>query len=415
MDVKRAVRLLTLGAICLAVALAGCEQKGAGPAPPAPAPKAPAGTAPAAPAAPAEPIKIGAIFAETGPAAFLGAPEVKTLKMVVEELNAAGGLLGRQVVADIRDSQGNPELCKSLAQQLIEEQKVLAIIGPTTSGETMAIKDMCEKAKTLLLSCAAAEAIVNPLASHVFKSPQKDSDVVKLIYQTMGEMGISRIGVVASNTGFGQQGKLQLEKYAPDYKIEIAIAEVYDKNATDLTGVVTKVKGANVQAIVNWSIEPAQATVIKNVRDIKFDVPIFQSHGFGNIQYAKAAGAAAEGVIFPAGRLLVADTLPAGNKQKALLTKYKKDYEARYKEEASTFGGHGYDAFLVLSKAIEKAGGPDKDKVRAAIEGLQGLVGTAGIFNFSATDHNGLGMDAFEMLTVKGGKFVLYTEPVAKK
>ena len=135
-------------------------------------------------------------------------------------------------------------------------------------------------------------------------------------------------------------------------------------------------------------------------------MPLYQSHGFGNIKYAEAAGPAAEGILFPAGRLLVADGLADAHPQKALLMKYKKDFEAATKEDASTFGGHAYDAFTLLARAIE-IGGPDKDKAREALENLKGFVGTAGIFNFSATDHNGLGMDAFELLTVKGGKFAL--------
>jgi len=228
----------------------------------------------------------------------------------------------------------------------------------------------------------------------------------------MQKAGIGKIGVVSSNTGFGKAGKEQLEKLAPEYGITIVANEVYDKEATDLTAVVTKLKAAGVQAFVNWSIEPAQAIVIKNARQIGLEIPIFQSHGFGNIQYAKAAGAAAEGVIFPAGRLLAAESLPAASKQKPLLVKYKKDYESRFHEDASTFGGHAYDAFMILVKAIETAG-LDKEKVRTAIENTQGLVGTAGVFNFSAQDHNGLALDAFEMLTVKNGKFVPYVEPAA--
>jgi branched-chain amino acid transport system substrate-binding protein len=167
------------------------------------------------------------------------------------------------------------------------------------------------------------------------------------------------------------------------------------------------VKGAGVQAIVNWSIEPAQALVIKNARQIGLTIPIFQSHGFGNIQYVKAAGAAAEGVIFPAGRLLVADALADGHPQKKVLQAYKSSYEGKFKEEVSTFGGHGYDAMLMLTEAMKKAGSADKAKVRQALEQLTGLVGTAGVFKLSATDHNGLDVDAFELLTVKDGRFAV--------
>jgi branched-chain amino acid transport system substrate-binding protein len=354
----------------------------------------------------AEAIKVGAILSVTGPASFLGAPEAKTLEMLVEEQNKKGGVLGRKIELIVKDSGASPEKAFSFAKQLIEEDKVFAIIGPSTSGETMKIKGVAEVGKTILLSCAAAEVIVNPVAKYVFKTPQKDSDAIIKIFQQMKVMKIGKIGVLSSNTGFGKAGEEQIMKLAPEHGITVLASEVYDKAASDLTAEVTKVKAAGVEAILNWSIEPAQAIVIKNARQIGFKGPIFQSHGFGNIKYVQAAGEAAEGVLFPAGRLLVVDELPNKNRQKAVLAKYKKDYEARYKEEASTFGGHAYDAFLILVKAIEKANSLDKDAVRTTIEQLSGVVGTGGIFNFSTTDHNGLSIDAFEMLTVRKGKFV---------
>lgn len=359
-----------------------------------------------APALAGETIKVGAILAVTGPASFLGGPEARTLEMLVDEINAKGGIDGKNIELIIKDSGASPEKAISFAKQLIEEEKVFAIIGPSTSGETMAIKNIAEEGKTLLLSCAAAEVIVNPVAKYVFKTPQKDSFAAIKIFEEMKKMGIKKIGIVTGNTGFGNAGKNQLESLAPEYGIEILISEVYDKKATDLTAEVTKLKAKNVQAVVNWSIVPAQSIVAKNMRQIGMDVPLFQSHGFGNIKYVEAAGAAAEGIIFPAGRLLIADILPDDNPQKAVLLKYRKDYESKYKEDASTFGGHAYDAFMILVKAMEKAG-TDREKVRDAVENLKGFVGTGGIFNFSAKDHNGLDLSSFEMLTVKDGKFVL--------
>jgi branched-chain amino acid transport system substrate-binding protein len=352
-------------------------------------------------------IKIGAILAVTGPASFLGAPESKTLEMMVSDINKRGGIKGEKIELIVKDSGGSPEKAFSFAKQLIEGDKVLAIIGPSTSGETMKIKNVAEEGKTILLSCSAAEAIVDPVAKYVFKTPQKDNFAVIRIFEQMKKMNISKIGVLSSNTGFGKAGKEHIEKLAPTYGIKVVGSEVYDKAATDLTAEVTKVKASGAEALLNWSIEPAQAIILKNARQIGFTGPIFQSHGFGNIKYVQAAGAAAEGVIFPAGRLLIADTLPKSNPQKSVLMNYKKEYEAKFHEDASTFGGHAYDAMVILTKAIEKANSTNKDDVRAAIEGLKGVVGTGGIFNFSPKDHNGLGIDSFEMLTVKNGKFVL--------
>jgi branched-chain amino acid transport system substrate-binding protein len=272
----------------------------------------------------------------------------------------------------------------------------------------MKVKKIFEQAQTPLISCAAAEVIVNPVAQYVFKTPQKDSFAAQKIFQTMKAMGISKIAVLAGNTGFGKAGRQQLLKLAPEMGIQVVEDEVYDKGSKDLSAVVAKLKAnPDVQAVVNWSIVPAQAIVAKNMRQAGWDVPLFQSHGFGNIKYVETAGAAAEGIIFPAGRLLVADQLPASNPQKALLMDYIAAYEGRYKEAVSTFGGHAYDAFIIAKTAIEKAG-TDKAKIREAIENIKDLPGTGGVFSFSAEDHNGLDIDSFEMITVKDGKFVPY-------
>jgi len=357
-------------------------------------------------AAPAkDPIRIGALVAVTGPASYLGAPEARTLEMVVQELNAQGGIGGRPVELVVKDTGGSPEKAISFTKQLIEEEKVFAIVGPTTSGETLQVKAIAEEGKTPLVSMAAAEGIVNPVAPYVFKVAPKDSYAVEMIFKRMKKMGITRIGFLSSNTGFGKAGKEQVERLAPAYGIQVAVNEVYDKAATDLTAEVTKLKAANVQAVLNWSIEPAQAIVIKNVRQVGLGVPIFQSHGFANVQYARAAGAAAEGVVFPASRIVVADALPAGHPQKGVVEAYKKAYEARYHEDVSTFGGHAWDALRILAKAIDQAG-PDRERARGAVENLKGFVGTAGVFNFSPADHNGLDIDCFELLTVKDGRFV---------
>jgi branched-chain amino acid transport system substrate-binding protein len=355
------------------------------------------------------PIKVGCIFSVTGPASYLGAPEKKTAEMLVEKINAAGGVLGRRIQLIMKDSEGSPEKATSFAHQLIDEEGVLAIIGPSTSGESLAIKNICQEGKTILISCAAAEKITDPVAPYVFKTAPKDGYAAQWIYQTMKELGIKRIGVLASNDGFGLAGRDQLVKYAPQNGIEIAVSEVYDKATTDLTGALNKIKGQNVQAVVNWSIVPAQALVAKNMKQMGFDVPLFQSHGFANIKYVEAGGAAVNGTIFPAGRMLVAELLPENHPQKSVLMEYKKEYEARYHEDTSTFGGHVCDALTILTEAIRKAGSTDPEKVREAIENLHHFVGIGGIFDFSKTDHNGLDMTtSFEMLTVKDGKFAFY-------
>jgi branched-chain amino acid transport system substrate-binding protein len=364
---------------------------------------------PALPAGAAEDLKIGALLSVTGPAAFLGAPEARTLEMLAEQVNARGGVAGHKVRLIVKDTGGSPEKAVSFARQLIDEEKVFAILGPSTSGETMAVKGIAEEAKTLLVSLAAAEVIVNPVAPHVFKTAQKDSHAAALIFQDMKRRGITRIAVFSSNTGFGKAGKEQIARLVPEYGIQIVLDEVYDKAATDLTAEATKLKASNAQAVLNWSIEPAQSILVKNIRQLGLALPIYKSHGFGNLAYAKAAGPAAEGVIFPLGKLAIADALPPGDPQKKVLVEYRDAYQKRYGEEVSGFGGYAWDAFQLVAAAVEKVG-LDRARVRSALESTQGFVGQSGIFRFSPQDHNGLGIDSFVMLTVKDGRFV----PLAK-
>lgn len=351
-------------------------------------------------------IKIGAILAQTGPAAFLGGPEEKSLRMLVDSINTKGGINGHTIKLIVKDSAADPAKAISFTRQLIEEERVFAIIGPSTSGETLKIKSICQKSKTILISCASAELIVNPVLPYIFKTAPSDSYAARKIFMTMNDMNISKIAVVTGNTGFGKAGKGQLKKLAPEYGITIVEAETYDKRATDLTALVTKIKSnPEIQAVLNWSIVPAQSIIAKNIRQSGWDIPLFQSHGFANIKYVQAAGAAAEGIIFPASTVIAAKKLAPGPVRDFLIA-YKTAYESKYGEDISTFGGHSYDAMLILAKAIEVSGS-DSSKARAAIEGIKGFTGTAGEFNFSKTDHNGLGIDAFVMFTVKDGQFVM--------
>ena len=352
-----------------------------------------------------EPIKIGAIFSVTGSASWLGEPERNTVKMLEAEINAAGGINGRPLEVIVEDTAGLEPNAINAVKKLINKDQVVAIIGPSRSGTTMAVKPIVEESGMPLISCAAAESIVNPLAQWVFKTPQKDNDAAIRIFEHMQSKGITKIAIITGTTGFGAAGREQLKKYAPENGIEIIADETYGPADTSMEAQLTKVKGTGAQAIVNWSIVPAQVIVAKNMRQLGMTIPLYQSHGFGNPKYAEACGEAGAGIIFPAGRLLVVDTLEDSNPQKAVLAKYKADYENQFKDQVSTFGGHAYDALWLVVKAIEEVG-TDKEKIREHLENTKGFVGTGGVFNFSPEDHCGLQKDAFEMIAVKDGKFV---------
>lgn len=353
-----------------------------------------------------EPYKVGAIFAITGPAAWLGTPERNTARMIEEQVNMGGGINGHPLELIIEDTVGDATKTVTAAKKLITKDQVLAIVGPSRSGTTMAVIPIAEEAKVPLVSCAAAETIVLPVKPWVFKTPQKDSDAAMRIYETMREQGISKIALITGTTGFGDQGRNQLKRLAPGFGITIVADETYGPNDTDMTAQLTKIKASEAQAVVNWSIVPGQVIVAKNMRQLGMKIPLFQSHGFGNIKYAQTAGEAGEGIIFPCGRLLAVDTLADDHPQKEVLLRYKWEYETKFGEHVSTFGGHAWDGLQLVIAALREVG-PDREKIRDYLENTKNFVGTGGIFNFSPEDHNGLTKDAFEMLTVKSEKFVV--------
>ena len=353
-----------------------------------------------------ETYKVGALFAITGPASWLGEPEKNTVEMIEKEINAQGGINGHPLKIIVKDTAGEKSKTIMAVNKLILKDEVLAIVGPSRSGSTMAIIPIVEKHRVPMVSCAAAEKIINPVSKWVFKTPQNDSDAVKRIYEKTREMGITSIAIISDTTAFGKSGKEQLEKFAPEMGITIVANEIYNPEDTDMTAQLLKIKTSNAQAIVNWSIVPAQTLVIRKKAQLGITLPLFQSHGFGNVKYARVAGESADGVIFPGSRLLAVDTLPENHPQKKVLTEYKKAYEEKFRSEVSTFGGHAYDALHLIIEALRKVG-PDNDKIRTYIENKKNFIGTGGVFNFSPEDHVGLKKDAFEMLTVNDGYFTV--------
>jgi branched-chain amino acid transport system substrate-binding protein len=360
------------------------------------------------PAVAQEPIKIGAFLSVTGGAAFLGDPEQKTLELYVEKINAAGGVLGRKLQLVSYDSAGDSEKARTFAKRLIEQDKVDVIVGGSTTGETMAVVPLVEAAQIPFISLAGAVVITEPAKKWVFKTPQTDRMACEKIFVDMQARKQSKIALISGNGGFDKSMRAECLKVAATHHVEVLADETYGAGDTDMTAQLTKIKNtAGVQAVLNAGFGAGPAIVTKNYRQIGITLPLYQSHGVASKEYIKLSGGAAEGVRLPAGALLVADTLPASDPQRAVLVSYKSEYESRFKSDVSTFGGHAWDGLMLAVEAIKKAGGTDKAKVRDAIEATRGFVGIDGIFNMSPTDHMGLNLSAFRMLEIKGGDWTL--------
>jgi branched-chain amino acid transport system substrate-binding protein len=361
----------------------------------------------AGPAAAQEPIRVGSFLAVTGPAAFLGDPEQKTLEMQIEKINADGGVLGRKLQLVAYDSGGDAEKARTFAKRLIEQDKVDVIVGGSTTGETMAAVPLVEAAGMPFVSLAGAVVIVEPVKKWVFKTPHTDRMACDKIFVDMKARGFTKAALISGSGGFDKSMRAECLKVAPNHGIGIVADETYGAADTDMTAQLTKIKGSGAQAVLNAGFGQGPAIVTRNFKQVGVGLPLYQSHGVASKEYIKLSGDAAEGVRLPAAALLVADILPAGDAQKPVVTAYRNAYEGKYKSDVSTFGGHAWDGLMLYVNAVKAAGSTDKAKVRDALEATKGYVGTGGVVNMSATDHMGLDLSAFRLLEIKGGTWAL--------
>ena len=356
----------------------------------------------------AEPYAIGSIFSITGPASYLGEPERNTMEMLVEQLNAQGGIKGHPLKLVVYDDEGDVTKARLHAEKLIQKDKVLTIIGPSLTHTSMTVLDVTQKAQLPLISCAAGVGITAPAAERqwVFKTPQTDKMAVDRIYQYLKKKGQTKVAIITVSTGFGVSGKEQLNALAPQYGIQVVAQEVFGEKDTDMTPQLTKIKGTPAQAVICWGTGPVIALVAKNMKQLGMTVPLIQSHGAASKKFIELAGDAGDGIIMPAGKLVVYKLLPDTDPQKAVCRDYDEKYQAKFKAPASSFGGYAFDSLKMLALALEKAGA-DKAKIRGELENIKNYVGVSGIFNMSPQDHNGLTPEAFVMVKIDKGAFQL--------
>ncbi len=374
---------------------------GCGGGQPAPQPKADAPKAEAK-----KPIKIGVVFDISGAGSSLGVPERDSVKMIQEKLNAEGGVNGNPVELVIMDNKSDPTETVTVVKQLID-QGVVALVGTSQSSTSLAVTKVANDAQIPMVSAAASIKIVeDPKEKNkwIFKTAQNDSVVAGKIIDYLKSKNLKKIAFLSVNNAFGDSGVVEFGKVAKAAGIDIAVAEKFGADDKDMTPQLTKVKNGKVDATIVWAIPPAASMITKGHRDLGVPGPIIHSHGIGNKTFIDLAGKASEGVVFPIGKLLVAEDLPDTDVQKKVLMDYVKGYEAKYGPR-STFGGHGWDAAMIVLEAIKKVG-PDKAKIRDELEKMS-FVGISGPFKFTADDHSGLNKDALVMVEIKEGKWRL--------
>lgn len=356
----------------------------------------------------AQTIKLGAVLSLTGAASTLGDPSNKTIQMYVDEINSAGGLLGRKIELVVYDDGSEPAKANGFTKRLIEDDKVDMIIGGSTTGSTMAMYPIIEKAEMPFISLGGALVIIRPVKKWMFKVSHTDDMIAEKVLIDMKQRGIKAIGLISDTGGYGQSGRKETIALAPKYGIEVVADETFGIKDTDVTAQLAKIKGnTKVEAIFVFGFGQGTVTVAKNIAQLGFSIPHYQATGAASQEFIELSGTAAEGVRLPSPAMLVAEQLSATDPQKQVSVQYVKAYSERYKSPASTFGAYARDAFFIWTDAVKRAGGVDKQKVRDAIEATKNYPGTCGIVNMTADDHLGLDIKAFKMLEVKKGAWSL--------
>jgi branched-chain amino acid transport system substrate-binding protein len=361
--------------------------------------------------------KIGAVFSVTGPYSPLGEPEKQTVEMMMAQINEAGGINGHRLEVIVYDDESDTTKAATLATRLIEQDKVLAIVGPTASGTSMAMVPVATDAHIPLIACAASEPIVHDEKGNVrewiFMTPQSSNQAARTIFGYLQErLNISKVAILTDKAGFGQMGVAALEAEAPKYGITIVAKQTFDNvNDKDMTPQLNIIENASPEAIICWGTSPGPAIITKNWADKKMGIPLIQSHGSLSNTYLQLSGSAANGVMLPSGKFWVADQLPDDDPQKAVLLKYIADFEALYGQgKANTYGGHAYDALSMVIMALREMDdgltiSEARTSIRDYIQNITDFVGTGGIFNMSPENHHGLTDEAMVMVQVVDGKW----------
>ena len=354
-----------------------------------------------------EVYKIGAIYSKTGAASPLGEPEWNATLLLEEIINENGGVNGVPIKVILADDESSPEKAIEEMNRLIHDEKVLVVLGSSTTGASLAMKGIAMDNEVPMISAAAAEQIVSPVeeSKWVFKTPHSDRHAIERIYMYMNDVGYKKIGILSDSNAYGAEGLKMLQQLAGDFGIEIVASEVYNTDDADMTAQLTKIKNANPDAIVVWGTNPGPAIAAKNMKELGINIPYIGSHGIGNNTFIELAGDGAEGVVIPTGKLLVPTEIDEDDPQYEIISEFYNAYMERYGSEPTNFGSYAYDNLLLAVEAL-KNGATDRASIRDFLEkNIKDFVATTGIFNFSESDHNGLSADSMVMAVVKDGKW----------
>ncbi|MEW6373547.1 MAG: ABC transporter substrate-binding protein [Pseudomonadota bacterium] len=353
-------------------------------------------------------IKVGVSISTTGPAASLGIPEKNTVSLFPAEI------AGQKVQYIVLDDASDATQAVKNARKLISEDKVDLLIGSSITPTSLAMLEVAAETETPMISIAGGSRIVEPMDAKrrwVFKTTQHDGQMADAITQHMAKNGVKTMGFISFSDAYGDGWWTEAQKMAGARKIKVVANERFARTDTSVTGQVLKLVSANPDAILIAASGTPAALPQKALRERGYRGKIYQTHGVANSDFLRVCGADCEGTFIPAGPMLVAAQLPEANPVKKSALAYVNKYTGAYnKDSLSTFGGHAWDAALLLQEAAKTAvpkAKPGTKEFRAALrdslEGIKNLPASHGIFNMTPTNHQGLDGRSQVMVRIEKG------------
>ncbi len=354
-----------------------------------------------------EAIVIGAIVSATGNNSPLGEPERRVLELLEVTINDAGGVLGRPLDIVIEDDKSDAKEAATAATRLIDQEKVVAIIAATGSPSTLAVKEITAAQGIPQIAMAAANSITDAPMEWIWRTPHKDAMAVSRALTYLADtLGVQKIAVLHDENAFGSSGAAEIANRVAEQGLEIVATESYKTDDTDLSAQLTNIRSSAPEALIVWGTGKGPVLAARTMNQLGMDIPFIGSHGIANKSFIENAADAAEGVVFPAGRLLVPSSITDAA-QKEVTDELIALYEAEYGESPNTFAGYAFEAVSLLVNAIEIAGSTEAAAIQSALNATQGFPGPDGFYNYSTTDHDGLSADDMIMVKIDGGTWVL--------
>ncbi len=360
----------------------------------------------------AEPIKIGMSGPFTGGSSSMGVSMRDGVKLAVEEINKAGGVLGRPIELVERDDEAKNEVGVQIAQELINKEQVVATVGFINTGVALASQRFYEEAEIPVIDNVATGSAVtkqfNPpdfKANYVFRNAANDTIQSRMIAeQAINKEHFKKPAILADSTNYGQLGKTDLTAALATLNVTPVATEKFNIGDTDMTAQVLKAKEAGADVILTYAIGPELAQIANSMAKLGWKVPMIGSWTLSMASFIDTAGPNGDGAMMPE-TFIQEPTTP---KRKAFIEAYKAAYKID-RIPSPVSAAQGYDSIYLLAAAIKQAGSTDGRKIREALENLNTKVeGVVTVYDhpFSATDHEAISANIPVFGVVKNGRVV---------